>query len=398
MPGEHAKLAPSSAARWMRCPGSHALEAALPNTSSKAADEGTFAHWIASECLDPNARHSPIWYKGKVSDCGRFTVDDEMLDAVQTYLDAVSSVLISEGGTLYVEQKVTMSAPTAPDVWGTADALVFSERRLDVFDFKYGAGVFVDVEDNEQGMIYAAAAIVTLSKEHPDIDHVRIHIVQPRHHRGPAWRWFDVPTPELARWAGSDCLPAAKKAAADGGKTLVPGEKQCQFCRAATTCKARNAEARELALQVFDEPVDGELVPKTADVPGLPPDDIGRMLEMFPRVEAFIKAVRERAADLAHGGVEIPGHKLVTTQGNRAWKDATAAAEYMRSIGVDPDAPAKTLSPAAAEKAVAAALPASKKEAAAQLAPLTTRPEAKKLVPHSDSRAPVKSAAAVFSD
>jgi len=263
---------------------------------------------------------------------------------------------------------------------------------------KFGAGVFVDAHANEQGMVYAAAALLSFAETHPGIDHVRVHIVQPRHHRGPPWRWFDISAHDLAQWTEGTCRPAAKKAAADGGETLVPGEKQCQFCRAATVCPARNAEAREIALQVFDEPVGGELVPKTADVPGLRPDDIGQMLEMFPRVEAFIKAVRERATELAHGGVEIPGHKLVTTQGNRAWKDATAAAEYMRSVGVDPDAPTKTLSPTAAEKAIVAALPVSKKEAAAQLAPLITRPEAKKLVPHSDTRAPAKSAAAVFSD
>ena len=48
----HAQLSPSSAMRWMTCPGSVALGAALPDTSSTFADEGTAAHFLAAECLE----------------------------------------------------------------------------------------------------------------------------------------------------------------------------------------------------------------------------------------------------------------------------------------------------------------------------------------------------------
>ena len=39
MAGTHAKLSPSSAARWMTCPGSVILCEGLEDRSSKAADE-----------------------------------------------------------------------------------------------------------------------------------------------------------------------------------------------------------------------------------------------------------------------------------------------------------------------------------------------------------------------
>ena len=39
----HAKMSPSGAHRWMRCPASLLLEQTLPDTSSKYADEGTRA-------------------------------------------------------------------------------------------------------------------------------------------------------------------------------------------------------------------------------------------------------------------------------------------------------------------------------------------------------------------
>ena len=51
MEGQHAVLSPSGADRWMVCPGSVRLSEGMPDTSSKAADEGTAAHFMAAECL-----------------------------------------------------------------------------------------------------------------------------------------------------------------------------------------------------------------------------------------------------------------------------------------------------------------------------------------------------------
>ena len=50
-PKKHANLGASKAERWMNCPGSVALEADLPNTSSEYAREGTAAHEVAEQCL-----------------------------------------------------------------------------------------------------------------------------------------------------------------------------------------------------------------------------------------------------------------------------------------------------------------------------------------------------------
>ena len=43
----HAKLSPSSAERWMTCPGSVALSEGYADRSSAVADEGTAAHELA---------------------------------------------------------------------------------------------------------------------------------------------------------------------------------------------------------------------------------------------------------------------------------------------------------------------------------------------------------------
>tara|TARA_R110000782_G_scaffold253743_1_gene341922 strand:+ start:4420 stop:5589 length:1170 start_codon:yes stop_codon:yes gene_type:complete len=388
----------------MRCPGSLKLHGEQPDTSSPAAAEGTFAHLVAAKCLDK--LFSASRYRGVVSADGAFTVDDEMVENVQVYLDAVRAVATFTGGELHVEKRVAMAGVLAPSLWGTADALVFSPGVLDVFDFKYGAGVYVDEKANEQAMIYGAAAIVTFIQSHPGIKRVRLHIVQPRHHRGPAWRTWEITAADLCKWADEECLPAARLALDLGTsgvrarveEHLVPGEKQCTFCNAANTCPARKAEMLTVAQDVFDAPVAGVAVEKTIDVPSLSVESIAQMLQIFPRVESYIKAVRERADELAHNGQDVPGFKLVDTLGDRKWKDEQAAAGFLATLGLDPVAPAKTVSVAAAVKVIMAGTKHNKKTADELVAPMVTRKAGKKLAPNDDTRPAAISAADVFSD
>ncbi len=55
----HSVLAPSSAHRWMHCPGSVNLERLFPNQSSAYAEEGTLAHAWAAFALDKDNQAQP---------------------------------------------------------------------------------------------------------------------------------------------------------------------------------------------------------------------------------------------------------------------------------------------------------------------------------------------------
>ena len=51
MTNKHSKLSPSSAHRWMACPGSVRLEAQFPDESSPYAKEGTTAHELVESMM-----------------------------------------------------------------------------------------------------------------------------------------------------------------------------------------------------------------------------------------------------------------------------------------------------------------------------------------------------------
>ena len=56
----HAKLSPSSAERWMSCPGSVALNEGKDDKGSSYAAEGTAAHELAEKILRGVQQQQPV--------------------------------------------------------------------------------------------------------------------------------------------------------------------------------------------------------------------------------------------------------------------------------------------------------------------------------------------------
>src|ERR1017187_3876149 len=178
----HSKLGASSMYRWSQCSGSVALIEKLTKSggvklrSSSYAMEGSAAHALAEYCLrtkiDAKKRRNWVaWHdtkswriiqtqtlEGRQGDA--FTVDDEMVDGVQVYLDYVRG-LVGPKDTLVVEQRFDLSE-VHPGCFGTADATVWkpAEALLIAPDFKYGAGIPVKVEGNPQLQYYALGALL----------------------------------------------------------------------------------------------------------------------------------------------------------------------------------------------------------------------------------------------
>lgn len=249
---DHAKLSPSGAKRWMMCAGSLAMEAGIPDRGSEFADEGTAAHFLASECLEDEhdakfflgqrilvGERETIWTElGANTAASIFTADADMCREVQKYIDAVREA--AQGGELHVEQRLPIFGGVIPDQFGTSDAVILFPKLLKCADLKFGRGVQVFAEENEQLMLYALGALDEFDLL-GEIEEVELIVHQPRLNHYDSWtcsvehlRAFE----QRAIAAGKLALSIADGTVPNVGAYLAPGSDQCRFCKAKATCPA----------------------------------------------------------------------------------------------------------------------------------------------------------------
>lgn len=189
MSGSHAKLSPSGASRWMACPGSVALEAEYPDSSSSYAREGTVAHELAAKVLLDDWRLNDFvgesWALEENGELYRIPITQDMVDHVMDYVKLVREY--AEGGTLMVEQRVPIGHLTGEQgAGGTSDVVIIRGRELVVIDLKFGMGVKVDAEGNPQLMMYALGAYENFGVL-SDFDMVTMVVHQPRLNHVAEW-------------------------------------------------------------------------------------------------------------------------------------------------------------------------------------------------------------------
>jgi len=342
--GGHAKLSPSGAHRWMACTGSVALEASFPDSSSEFAAEGTLAHEVAAKCLDSGVEPSALIGQKFNIDGFDFTVDQSMADHVKDYMGLVREY--AEGGELMVEQRVGIGHLTGEEgAGGTSDALIIKGTEIIVVDLKYGMGVRVDANDNPQLMLYALGAL----NEYEvlgDFDTVTMVIHQPRLNHVSE---YSITVEQLLAF-GDQVRQAASRLEEP---TLVPGEKQCRFCKAKATCPALRAEMAEVVGGAADISDFADMIPnavssETSD------NYLPVAMSKVELIEQWCKAVRAETERRLLAGQPVTGYKLVQGRaGNRDWKDAKAVEDMMKKtfrMRDDQVYDFKLISPTKAEK------------------------------------------------
>lgn len=319
----------STASRVIACPGSVALVAQMPpKPSSKYADEGTMLHGIMADLLSDDDR-SPEDFLGMDYLGIPFThelLDEKILPALRAFNEIDPDLTMD----IEVEARVDFG-DYIPGAFGSADVVGRRRDRAYIIDWKFGSGVTVEAENNQQLLFYAAAArrSVTTAWAFKDAKDVELIIVQPPEVR----RWVtDMAT--LDRFEAE--LARAVRLARQADAPLATGD-HCRWCAAKPVCPKMTGVA-ERVLQSRLKTLDNAA--------------IGRLLVQADLVEDWIKELRELAFTMLEEGVPVPGYKLVAKRATRQWVDPAKAEETLRGLGIGEDELYKRdlVSPAQAEK------------------------------------------------
>ena len=377
MPDVHARLNPSSAERWIHCPGSVALaEQCPPPGSSEYADEGTKAHAIAEAKLRQII--GEITPKELEKIIKKHQPDGEMEEATDFYRDEVVEILASAGkdAELMVEQRFSLNR-WAPESFGTSDAVIIGDGKIEVIDLKYGKGVRVSAKNNPQLRLYGAGA-ANLFEGMYDFDTVRMTIIQPRLDHVST---EELSLEELMTWMKEVVKPAAREAY-DGTGEIDAGD-WCRWCPAKAICRKRAEKNLELAKMEFKSP----------DL--LSQDEIGEVLRQAEELSKWTSDVQAYALEQALAGEHFDGWKLVEGRSNRTITDQIKAAELLKAAGFDEAILYKheLYGITQLEKNCG------KKKLTEVLGDLITKPQGRPvLVPESDKREEINSAEAAKSD
>lgn len=309
----HAVLSPSSAARWINCPASVKLSESIPpRPSGPAAEEGTKAHAVAAALV--------------LGEVIPDYADDQMIRHGQAYAEYVHMIAAQyETSVLFVEERVEVGID---EVYGTADAIVVGIEpdgriSIHVIDYKYGRGVWVSPEGNEQLMCYGLGALDLVKDLFGDVAELVLTIVQPRTGDGEPKAWI-ISADDLMAWRDG-VRPVAAEALA-GSDTFGPSEKACQWCPAAGVCSAR---ADWLAAECFEDRQEPEI---------MSPERMAEVIELAPAIRSWLDSVEAEGLRLTwEDETPLPGFKVIERPGRRYVADEDRAVFTLRGKGFTDD-------------------------------------------------------------
>ncbi len=354
----HATLSPSKRQRWAACPGSVREEAAYPDErSGAAAIDGTHSHTLLEHCVKAGAA-DPLPMVGikMKDDDGEFIVDAERAQRVKVAIDYIKHRHAESLGIaqLIAEQRVDPQwLLSRDDLSGTVDVQIHDVLHgvLEIIDYKDGMNDAWDsaILQMEQYAVGALAGFKIAKPGRYPFQTVRMTVIQPKLtlRGGQAIRSVDYPVDKVVdEVARTIVIEAAATDRPDA--PLVPGEKQCRYCRAKGGCAALSTKA----LQVVDT-VDITASAAEKDPTKMTDEQIVQIMEAAPLLRQMLEGVEKEAQTRMERGADIPGLKMVNGKGHRAWKlSEDEMAERLRKMGIPKESVYKTtlVSPAQAEK------------------------------------------------
>lgn len=362
----HAVLGPSGWGTWSICPGSVPLSEGIIDKGSSYAKEGTAAHSLLETCLIEGFDAEDLLGRKYEVEGETFTVDMEMADAVNSALAFIKTEIdVDAGDILMPEQQVPIGHLTGETgAEGTSDIVGVTKggTRLVIGDYKHGKGVMVwasekvfvcnddrgetyELKPNGQLAMYALGTLEKFGLVYDEIETVLLMVLQPRLDH---FDLFEMTVDELIAFGqevtlAAGCVELEKQRAAVGDELLlVPGDKQCKFCKAKHICPALKQMVSTTLQQVstISDPAEFEnlTLPKQASSTVIDADSAAEQLMSVYRaaslIEELLKSVRAEVERRLFAGDKLPGVKLVEgKKGNRAWRDADEAAVMLTKPG-----------------------------------------------------------------
>jgi|GEM_PF-3871159 len=324
---KHAYLSPSSASRWLTCPGSASIQDYSNAKPSIYAAEGTLMHKISEECLrDPDLDPSQLLGQTFKIDGFDIVFTEEFEDTVRFYIDSIWNLKDTyPDAKMSYEKKVYLTK----DIYGTADCIIDVKfDTLIVVDLKGGKGVSVSA-DSPQPKLYAIMAAGKLLETYESIHTI---IIQPRDRDGNQYKIAKHDPRDLKLWLENIVQPAIKNANSKN-PTFQASEEACRWCTASGTCKYQAELALNVARQefkTFDATQVNTYEQEMTDPFKLSNTDISKALQLLKFLETWITNVRVHAHGLLLKGIPIDDFKLVEGRVTRKWKDESVMKDVLR--------------------------------------------------------------------
>lgn len=327
----HAILSPSARHRWSKCPASVTHHAKYPQTSSPAAMDGTFTHYLLEQLMIGKTFNVGDIITTDEGDS--FILDQDRLDRALVAVDYVKQHNVDDG---YTEYRVHFG--DYPELNGSCDIWFVSNNTLYVVDYKDGVNE-VEVEENPQLEQYALGIIAGNEWSLKDIWNIKLVIIQPKlkdFGKEPIkeWSFHALETAERFKKLLEERDAALSP---DAPTKFVAGEKQCQWCKHRPFCDEHvNKLLNDSGLTTI--PIKSvEIMDAVAkiDINTIENERLVKLIEAAPFLESLLNAAKDEVKRRLDEGQTIEGLKLVAGRGSRKWAiDEEKVVDVLTKMGV----------------------------------------------------------------
>lgn len=302
------KRPPSSAHRWLSCPGSVGIMPTYPNDPTRASERGDVAHDLLNTAITfgvvPSHKDIDLTYSAMYA-------YEKIMECYNGY---------KARGDVQLFTEMTLDIPETGE-FGTSDVIFVTPTLIHIIDFKNGY-VPVDIKMNAQLLLYLLGAIALYGERKT----YRISVIQPNYeHSDGYFRHFDVSHDDL-EWFRREVQYAMLH------DHLVAG-KHCKtsYCPHRGSCEVFLEWSREnLKLAWFP----GELS-------GMSDEQLAEALDQAEVINGWEKMLRgEALRRIVHQDKTVDGFKVVRGRKDRDFaNEQTRAKVYqnLRDLGVPED-------------------------------------------------------------